>query len=209
MGRNSVREQFVESGVTTLHEGGFFATGVREISARAGVSQGSFINHFGSKEGFGLEVLDRYYERTEAIIGATLADESRPPAERLAAYFDVITSALEGAGWRYGCMISNMSLEASEHSALLRDRLGQIFEALTRHFAGALRAAQRAGAVRSDFDAEELADVLLSAWHGAMLRMKVERSPRALERFKRVMLSSFLAPPADRPSSSNPEAGPK
>ena len=114
--------------------------------------------------------------------------------DRLMAYFELIEDALRGAGWRHGCMISNMSLEAAEHSDLIRDRLEQIFAVLTRHFSDAIRAAQAEGNLRADIDPDELADVLLSAWHGAMLRMKVERSPRAIDRFKRVMLSVLLTP---------------
>jgi TetR/AcrR family transcriptional repressor of nem operon len=194
MGRHSLREQFIESGVATLHQRGFFAVGVREICAEAGAPQGSFINHFGSKEAFAIAVLDRYLKRTEAIIAATLGDETRTAMDRLAAYFDVITDALGGAGWRHGCMISNMSLEAAEHSELIRSRLEQIFAKLTEHFSAGIRAAQAAGSVRADLDSDELADVLLASWHGAMLRMKVERSSRAIDRFKRVMLTTLLTP---------------
>jgi TetR/AcrR family transcriptional repressor of nem operon len=205
MGRPSLRDQFIESGISTLHHGGFFATGVREISAQAGAPQGSFINHFGSKGAYGVAVLDRYFERTEAIIAETLGDETRCGADRLAAYFDVVVGALEGAGWRYGCMISNMSLEASEHSEAMRARLEEIFVKLTQHFSAAILAGQATGDVRSDLDADDLADVVLSSWHGAMLRMKVERSPRAIQRFKRLMLSTFLTEPAERVPLSTTE----
>ena len=195
MGRRSLREEIIESGVTTLHQRGFAASGVREITGAAGVPQGSFTNHFRSKEAFGVAVLDRYYERTEAIFDATLRDETRTPAQRLRAYFDAITELLAGVGWRHGCMISNMSLEAAEHSELLRERLGQIFRNLTQPFAEAVRAAQAVGEVRNDVDAEDVADVLLAAWNGAMLRMKVDRSPEPLDRFKRVFLATLLIAP--------------
>ena len=193
MARPSLREKIVESGLTTLHRQGFTASGVRDITAAAGVPHGSFTNHFRSKEAFGIAVLDLYYQRTEAIFELTLRDATRPPAERLRAYFDAITDFLAEVGWRHGCMISNMSLETAEHSEPLRERLGEIFRGLTRGFAEAVRAAQVAGAVRDDLDAADLADVLLSAWNGAMLRMKVERSPAPLDRFKRVFLSTLLA----------------
>jgi len=121
-----------------------------------------------------------------------MRDETRPPAERLRAYFDAITELLAGAGWRHGGIISNMSLETAGHSELLRDHLEQIFRTMTERFAKAVRAAQAAGEVRDDVDAEDLADVLLAAWHGAMLRMKVDRNPAPLDRFKRVFLATLL-----------------
>ena len=194
MARPSHREKIIESGVTTLHQRGFAAAGIREITGAAGVPQGSFTNHFRSKEAFGVAVLDRYYERTEAILDATLHDQSRAPVERLRAYFDAITGLLAEAGWRHGCLISNLSLEAAEHSELLRGRLVQIFGSLTQSFAGVIRAAQAAGEVRDDLDAEELAGVLIAAWHGAMLRMKVERRREPIDRFQRVFVATLLRP---------------
>jgi TetR/AcrR family transcriptional repressor of nem operon len=194
MARPSLREKIIESGVNTVHERGFNASGIREITGVAGVPQGSFTNHFRSKEDFGIAVLDRYLERTEAIMAATLCDQVRAPIDRLRAYFDAITEALSGAGWQHGCMISNMSLETADHSELIRARLIEIFGSLTRPFTETLRAAQTTGEVRGDIAAADLADVLLSAWHGAMLRMKVERSPAPLDRFRRIFLETLIAP---------------
>lgn len=196
MGRHSLREQILDSGVTTLHQRGFAASGVREITSAAGVPQGSFTNHFRSKEEFGRAVLDRYFERVEALIAATLRDETRSPVERLRAYFDAVTGQLSEAGWRHGCLIGNLSLETADSSEMLRARLAEVFRELTLAFADVVRAAQADGAVRADTPPEELADVLLAAWNGAMLRMKVERSPESLERFKRVVLGTILAGPA-------------
>ncbi|GJG89367.1 TetR family transcriptional regulator [Gemmatimonadetes bacterium T265] len=195
MSRPSLREQLLESGVTTLHKRGFAACGVREITSAAGVPQGSFTNHFRSKEAFGVAVLDRYFEKLQAVADATLRDHTRAPLDRLHAYFDAITDYLAGVGWRHGCLVSNMSLEAPEHSEALRGRLAQVFGALTQPFAEAVRAAQAAGQVRADLDADEAAEVLVAAWHGALLRMKVERSPVPLDRFRRVLFPALLAAP--------------
>ena len=38
----------------------------------------------------------------------------------------------------------------------------------------------------------ELADFLLAGWQGAMLRMKVERSPAPLERFKTIAFATVF-----------------
>ena len=56
-----------------------------------------------------------------------------------------------------------------------------------RPFAEALRAAQVLGNVRRDCDPDDMAVFLMSAWHGALLRMKVERSGEAIKQFKRVL----------------------
>ena len=52
--------------------------------------------------------------------------------------------------------------------------------------------AQAAGEIASTLAPEDLADVLLSSWQGAILRMKVERSAEPLERFKRIAFATIL-----------------
>ncbi len=188
MARRSLRAKIIASGVTTLRRRGYAASGIRDIAAAAGVPPGSSTNHLRSGEASGIAVLDLYYEQTEAIFETTLRDATRPPVERLRAYFEAITDFLAEIRWRHGCM----SLERAEHSEPLRERPGEIFQGLTRGSAEAVGAAQAAGEVRDDLDAADVAD-LLPAWNGAMLRMKVDSSPAPLERFKRVLLSTLLA----------------
>ena len=195
MGRPSFREKLVTSGIDTVHARGFATVGIREITATAGVAQGSFTNHFASKEDFGIAVLDAYFDQIQGVIGETLRDETRAPIARLRAYFEAITALFEACGWRYGCLIGNMALEAAEHSESIRHRLGAIFGEWTPPFAEAIRQAQAAGEVHADLDAEETAAALLEAWHGAMLRMKIDRSFAPLERFKRLTFPALLAAP--------------
>jgi TetR/AcrR family transcriptional regulator, transcriptional repressor for nem operon len=196
VGRPSFRDKIITSGMQTVHERGFATVGLREITAEAGVAQGSFTNHFASKEHFGVAVLDHYFDQIRAVIAQTLSDEGRRPIERLRAYFDAITELFAAAGWRYGCLAGNMALEAAEHSELIRQRLSEIFAKWTPPFAQVIRQAQMAGEIRADLDSGEAGAALLEAWHGAMLRMKIERSPAPLDRFKRLILPALLAGPA-------------
>jgi TetR/AcrR family transcriptional repressor of nem operon len=196
MGRPSFRDKIIASGMQTVHERGFASAGLREITAKAGVAQGSFTNHFASKDEFGVAVLDHYFDQIRAVIAQTLNNMDRTPMERLRAYFDAITERLAAMGWRYGCLAANMALEAAEHSELIRRRLSYIFAEWTPPFAQVIREAQIAGQIRADLNSEDAGAALLEAWHGAMLRMKVERSPAPLDRFKRLILPALLVGPA-------------
>ncbi len=197
MGRHSLREQILQSGVHTVHELGYAAAGVREITAAAGVPQGSFTNHFRSKEAFGLAVLDRYFEGIEATMTATLGDGSRTPVTRLRAYFETVSGRLAEAGWRHGCLIGNLSLETAEHSDAFRERLAEVMAAITDRFSATVKAAQACGEMRADLPADEIASALMSSWQGAMLWMKVHRSGAPIERFRRVTLAALLTAQAD------------
>lgn len=204
MGRPSLRERILETGVRTVHELGYAAAGVREITAAAGVPQGSFTNHFRSKEAFGLAVLDRYLEGIEATMAATLGDETRTPAGRLHAYFDIVAGRLSEAGWRYGCLIGNLSLETAEHSDAFRLRLATAMATLTERFAETVRAGQTCGEIRADLPAQDIASGLMFSWQGAMLWMKVHRSGAPIDRFRRVTLASYLTVPAEHRAGSYP-----
>jgi TetR/AcrR family transcriptional repressor of nem operon len=197
MGRPSFRDKIIISGTRTVHERGFATAGLREITAAAGVAQGSFTNHFASKEDFGVGILDHYFDLIRGVIAQTLSNERRRPIERLHAYFDAIIELFAADGWRYGCLAGNMGLEAAEHSETIRQRLCEIFAEWVLPFAQVIRQAQMAGEVRTDLDSEDAGAVLLEAWHGAMLRMKIERSRAPLDRFMRLIFPALLAgPPA-------------
>ena len=193
MARQSLREKLLDAGFRTIWNSGYAAAGVRDIVAAADARPGSFTNHFASKEEFVGEVLDRYFTYVSGLVQAALAQDGTPPVGRLRRYLDVITSKLEAHDWARGCMIGNLSLEPAVHSEPLRLRLVAIFERWRQPFAACIAEGQAAGDIPRAFDADDLADFLLSSWQGAMLRMKVERSPAPLERFKKIIFSTVFA----------------
>src|SRR6059058_4069409 len=195
MGRRSLRNQILRAWLPVLFRSGYHAASVRDICAAAGAPQGSFTNHFRSKEAFAVEVLNRYFDYLKDMVAAALTDETLTPRQRLRRYLDVITEKLERDRWMIGCLIGDFSLQVSSHSRLLRKRLDSIFREWRTLFASCIAAAQAAGEVDSRFDATELAEFLLASWEGAVLRMKVERSPAALERFKTIVFETVFKEP--------------
>jgi TetR/AcrR family transcriptional repressor of nem operon len=201
MARRSLRDQILRAGLPVLFRYGYHAASVRDICAAASAPQGSFTNHFRSKEAFAVEVLDQYFDYLKRLVNETLNDETLTPRQRLKRYLDVITDKLARDRWTLGCLIGDFSLQVSSHSRLLRKRLDSIFREWRKLFASCIAAAQSAGEVDSHFDATELAEFLLASWEGAILRMKVERSPAALERFKTIVFETvFQQPRAPAPA---------
>ncbi len=197
MGRHSLRDQILRAGLPVLFRSGYHAASVRDICSAAGAPQGSFTNHFRSKEAFAVEVLDRYFDYLKGLLATTLTDETLTLRQRLKRYLDIITDKLERDRWMIGCLIGDFSLQVSSHSKLLRKRLDSIFREWRTLFARCIAAAQSAGEVDSRFDATELAEFLLASWEGAILRMKVERSPAALERFKTIVFETVFQQPRE------------
>lgn len=175
-----------------MFQKGYIGSSVRDIAAAAEAPQGSFTNHFRSKEVFAREVLDLYFEHTRSLVAAALGDTSLGPRQRLRRYLDIITARLAADDFMRGCLIGDFSLEAAPQSELLRERLVAIFAEWCKPFAACIVEAQQAGEIDGSFDPVELADFLLSSWEGAILRMKVERSAAPLERFKQIVFATVL-----------------
>lgn len=195
MARPSLRENILDAGLRVMFRQGYNGTGVRDVCAAANAPQGSFTNHFRSKEAFALEVLDRYFAYVQTLVADALDDPKRSPRQRLKRYLDVITGKLAADEFMRGCLIADFSLEATPHSEKLRQRLLGIFAEWRVPFAACIAEAQAAGEIDKTFAADELAEFLLASWHGAILRMKVERSAAPLQRFKRIAFATVFKEP--------------
>src|SRR5213592_5207139 len=109
MGRPSLRDKILRTGMRVMFRSGYQGASVRDICAAAGAPQGSFTNHFRSKEAFAGQVLDRYFDYLQELVAQALKDETLTPRQRLKRYLDIISSKLERDGWRIGCLIGALS----------------------------------------------------------------------------------------------------
>src|SRR5204862_6863636 len=105
MGRHSLRDQILRAGLPVLFRSGYHAASVRDICAAADAPQGSFTNHFRSKEAFAAEVLDQYFDYLKGLMSEALNDESFTPRQRIKRYLDIITDKLKRDRWMFGCLI--------------------------------------------------------------------------------------------------------
>jgi TetR/AcrR family transcriptional regulator, transcriptional repressor for nem operon len=192
MSKPSLREDILNAGLKVMFRSGYQGASVRDICAAAGAPHGSFTNHFRSKEAFAQEVLDRYFANLKGYVQEALDDHSLTPRRRLKRYLEIIGGVLKAEQWNRGCLIGDFSLETSSQSELLRARLEAIFEEWRAPFALCIAEAQAAGEIDAMFDAMDLAEFLLASWEGAILRMKVERGPAALDRFKNIVFQTVF-----------------
>jgi len=188
----SHREKILTEGLRVVQARGFGGASVRDIVQAAGVPQGSFTNHFASKEAFCLEILDLYFNDVRAMIQRTLRNDSLPPLKCLRAFVDAQIKYLNRIGWRNGCLIGNFSAEATEHSEVIRKRLVEIYEEMRQSVAYCLRAAVKSGELSRKNDCDELASFLIASLQGAILQSKAERTPVPIERFKHLLFSTLL-----------------
>lgn len=175
-----------------MHARGFGASSVRDIVHAAGVPQGSFTNHFTSKEAFGLEVLERYHLATSATVARTLRNDELPPLERLRAWLVAQIEYLLPDDMRKGCLYGNLGAEASEESEAIRMRVVAAFAEHQASVAYCLDAAVAAGELAKDTNVDELAGFIVSSMQGAILLSKVTRQAHPFERFIGILFDRVL-----------------
>src|ERR1700721_1624209 len=145
MSKISNKGRILADGLKVVLERGYVGASVRDIVEAAGVPQGSFSNHFVSKEGFSLEILDRYFANSRIVIGETLRIETIPPLKRLRAYIDASIAAIRSHEVKNGCLVGNFAAEASDHSEIVRKRVSDIYAEVREARTDCLKAAGKDG----------------------------------------------------------------
>ncbi len=192
MPQPSSRDKFIEAGLRLLPRVGFTATGLQDIIDEGGAPKGSFYNYFASKEGFAIEVIDRYTETFAAIANRNLGNSRKTPLARLHAYFKELIAINEEKDWSEGCLLGNLGQEIAAQNEPVRKRIDVALRLWRSALAECIREGQALGEIRKDIPAEALADVSLSAWEGALLRMRIQRGREPLDHFVKAILGTLL-----------------
>jgi TetR/AcrR family transcriptional repressor of nem operon len=191
MARHSNKQALLDAGLQVMFKQGFNGAAVRDVVATAGVPHGSFTNHFPSKEQFGKEVLDQYFDHVQRLLESSLEDHSLSPRARMERYLDLIVARLRTDGFERGCLIGDLSIEVTQTSEPIREQLQAVFRQWLEPFAKCIAEGQAAGEFSTEFEAQEIADYFLASWEGAILRMKVERSIAPLNRFRKIFFATL------------------
>jgi TetR/AcrR family transcriptional repressor of nem operon len=131
MGRTSdAREKILAAAESLIGLRGYSALGVAEICEAAGVPKGSFYYFFKSKEALALAVLDGHWAAERQGWAGALADDVSP-LQRLRRLFEATRAdqlaGQQSCGTISGCLFGNLTLELSNQTELIRERLQQIF----------------------------------------------------------------------------------
>jgi TetR/AcrR family transcriptional regulator, transcriptional repressor for nem operon len=191
MARASTKEQIVQAGLKILLDKGFNGVGVQEITETAGVPKGSFYNHFESKEALGAEIVERY--GMDGTRRQVLLDKSLPALARLRGHFEGLNNLFVKSKFERGCLLGNFSAELSNQSAVIRERLAELYQHWSRDIELAIVDGQAEGTIPPGKNAADIAAFLLDAYEGALLRARVERSRAPFDRFMQLAFDRILA----------------
>jgi TetR/AcrR family transcriptional repressor of nem operon len=192
MVKEVTKQKIIEIGAQIIHQKGYHHTGIQEVIKAAGIPKGSFYFYFDSKEDFGLQVIDYFNNKHREMVQPILDDKSLSPLQRLEKIFDWFMGRFKEMGYTCGCPIGNLSQEMGDLSPAFRSKLHESFERMVQVIRGLLQEAKENGEVAPGLDLEETANFIVSAWHGALIRMKIVKGTEPLESHKRFIFQTLL-----------------
>lgn len=188
LARHNTRNVVLKVGTKLFIERGYSACSVQDITEEAGVPKGSFYNHFKSKEALAAEVLTQYGKgSTDRSI---LTNREIPALTRLKRHFAALNEYFSQC--TDGCLVGKFMAEVSDDTPQIREGLLEVLNLWGEQISSAIADGQKQGSIRKDLKAGELARFLIDSYEGAVLRTRVEHSPKALESFAKVVFSSIV-----------------
>ena len=186
------RDRILDAGAELFARKGFHGAGLSEILKLAGVPKGSFYHYFGSKEEFGVVLIERtrdgYMEELRPILG----DRKLSPIRRLRAMFELCRDECAANGPTVECLISKLALETASLSDSVHAAVKCAYQQWNSLVAQVIREGQAAGEIDRDQDADRLGNVLVMLWEGATMRMQIERDTQPLDDFLTFVFDSLL-----------------
>jgi TetR/AcrR family transcriptional regulator, transcriptional repressor for nem operon len=169
----------VDAAMEVFWEKGYEATTTQDLCERTGLGRGSLYNAFGSKHRLYEESVRRYAETWAARQLATLTEPGNARERLRRLMIGVIDADLDDPG-RRGCLALNAAVEVSgrdgEVPALVRKQFDDLEQALT----DLVTVGQRAGELRSDRSARQVARAFQSTYYGLRTLAKVTDDRAAL-----------------------------
>jgi AcrR family transcriptional regulator len=164
----------IESAAVLFREHGYSGTGLQDVIDHSGAPRGSINHHFpggtaqlaAEATGYAGEVVARRLERAAA---------AGDPRAALRAYTDWWRAVLEESRFRAGCPVVAVAVEADDDGLVARTA-GRVFERWQEMFARLLTDAGVEPA-----RADRLAALTVSAFEGAVVVCRAQRSTRPLE----------------------------
>jgi TetR/AcrR family transcriptional repressor of nem operon len=181
--RESKKEHILRAGLEVMKIHGYNGTSVKDIVDAAVVPKGSFYNYFPSKESFAVEALQAVADESLSASRDLLASGTGSPLQRLRSYFEQNASQACEDDFKVGCFFGNMCQEMSDSNEIIRGKVRRILVRNTELFERVLDEAKAAGEIAAGADTGMIAEFIMNAWEGTLMRMKASKSREPLDAF--------------------------
>jgi TetR/AcrR family transcriptional repressor of nem operon len=167
------RARIVAAATDLMYIQGVGATTLDDVLAASGVSKSQLYHHFDGKDALVRAVVDHVGERVIEREREALGHVSTIRGLRRWRDALVQNNALRHGA--YGCALGSLASEVSDHDALARQALSQLFTEWQGLLAGVLRRLQDGGALPPEASIDQLATGLMAALQGGYMLAQTAR----------------------------------
>ena len=178
---SDVRAGILATGQRIMAGKGYSAVGLNEILTAAGVPKGSFYHYFGSKDAFGVALLENYFEDYLTEFDRILAQPGLTMAQRLMDYWQLWRASQSYEDCQGKCLAVKLGAEVADLSEAMRLALQRGTEGIVSRLSRAIAAGVDEGSLAIDGDAASVARSLYQLWLGASIMVKIARTAQPFD----------------------------
>lgn len=160
---------------------GFSAVGLNEILTDAGVPKGSFYHYFGSKDAFGVAMLESYFKDYLADLDSTLSQPGLNMAQRLMNYWRQWQQTQSFSDCQGKCLAVKLGAEVADLSENMRLTLKSGTSGIVTRLTQAIKTGVAEGSLQIDDKPGCVAESLYQLWLGASVMVKIVRNTQPFE----------------------------
>lgn len=181
LSKDSVREHILATGQRIMASKGYSAVGLNEILKDAGVPKGSFYHYFGSKDAYGVALLEAYFADYLANLDATLSQPNSNMAQRLMHYWQQWQATQSFQDCQGKCLAVKLGAEVADLSENMRLALKQGTAGIVKRLSTAIEAGVAEGSLKINNTPAHVAESLYQLWLGASVMAKIVRNKQPFE----------------------------
>ena len=169
---------------------GYDATSLQDLLEGMHLSKSSLYQAFGSKRNLFLQCIRRYHELTMADLQERLLTSDSGLQFVTETLSGVVKEVNEVANPR-GCLVTNTANEFAQSDSQIAMRVANGLEGYRDMFRKAIKKGQQDGSVRTDIEAELLANYLVTSMSGLRTMVKAGTSHMMLENMVEVIVDTL------------------
>lgn len=184
-----VKNIVIQSGIEMFAEKGYISSDICKILEKVGIPKGSFYYYFGSKEKFGLVVIQHYDNFISKQLDNYLSYTALPFPKRLLAFCHMIKSEMEKYHWQRGCLVGNLIQDIVNLPISYYKILNNVISGWQKKVENYLLEAQKYKFISKNIDCRQMAIFFWMGWQGAIMQAKLTCSNQPLD----IFISIFMA----------------
>ncbi len=160
----------IETGRELFQSQGYFNTGTEEILENSGYPRSSFYYHFKSKEGFAIQVLEKYGASAATFYREQLfGDPEADAVDRIWSFIETMIDLAVEKNFKSECLVQKFSIECAGMNENLRTTTRNQIHKMLDVLEECVLEGQQYGGIREDLDSREVAELIQSQLYGSFI----------------------------------------